>query len=1269
MQFIADFHVHSHYSRATSRDATPENFYRYAVYKGVTLVGSGDFTHPAWREELRDRLEPAEDGLYRLKEEFCRAVEEDTAAGMPEAWFKGGDPLRGIFRGGSSYVPSGLDGRPLVRFIISGEISTIYKKDGRTRKVHHLILLPDLEAAEALSRRLEGIGNLHSDGRPILGLDSRKLLEMTLEACPQAVFIPAHIWTPHFSLFGANSGFDSMEECFEDLAGYICAVETGLSSDPPMNWRLSALDRFTLVSNSDAHSPRHLAREANIFNTELSYPAIRRALQEREGAGFLGTLEFFPEEGKYHYDGHRACNICWPPARTRAAGGVCPACGRKVTVGVLHRVEELADREEGVRPEGARPYESLVPLPEVLASALGVGTASKKVTALYFDLLRCLGPELVVLREAPLEAIARVGGAAVAEAIRRMRAGEVETRPGFDGEYGKIILIRPEERKYLAGQATLFEEAGEIAAAAANSGCRAGRAGEKTKAGKEVKKEKAAAKGSDAAAQVRRRVAPEELAVPALGGVTPSIAEDPSQTADSAGGEPVPVKAVTGPGVLLAGLNEEQRLAVTAAGGQVIVLAGPGTGKTSTLVHRLAYLIGVRGISPAQITAVTFTNKAAAEIRQRVVELLGEAAGIEGLTIGTFHSICLDLLRCWPGQDRAMIFAGREQLTVLDETDARSILAEILQERRWGSSRQAARLQRQISLLKSRGLLPSSTGVPEDLRPVYNAYQERLAEYGVLDYDDLLLLAVDLLERWMASGEDTLEIKRLLARFTYLLVDEFQDVNPVQYRLIRLWSGGGNLFVIGDPDQAIYGFRGASNRFFRQLQEDFPAARVFRLTRNYRSTPTILRAAAAVIAHNYKHTGEPLQAASELYTQNVHGDTALPEAQGLVAARKDGPPVLYLEVPGEMAAGIAIVREIGRLVGGTTMLQAHGQGGMAPVEVPAGREGEALGFADIAVLARTGRQLETLEECFLKEGIPYRVVGRESFLEDRPVREALAFCWCLVNPEDDFHIYRCLSSGAFGRDKKGIALVRETARQMHCPAWQAIERLTAGEASPGAAAGKGLRAFKNAVETWRTIMLAEPPERLLARWIEEHNLRGTASMNRLLRVAARFDDLHAFLRGIVLAGEADHERWGSNVTTPEAVSLMTLHAAKGLEFPVVFIAGVEDGLLPLKERPGVAPEGEDVHVDPSMVMSPAQGSGESLAEERRLFYVGLTRARDILILVSSRNRTIGGRKVPSRTSPFLLEIPAECLEKKVWRGKVRGKQDDDEGKYKQLSLF
>ncbi|HHV62799.1 MAG TPA: hypothetical protein GXX51_09200 [Firmicutes bacterium] len=420
MRFIADLHIHSHYSRATSKDCVPEGLYRWAAYKGVALVGTGDFTHPAWREELRQKLEPAGDGdgTYILKDEFRRTVAgEASAEGIP--WL---DSVQ-------------------VRFMLSGEISTIYKKAGRTRKIHNLILLPGFDAADELSRRLDGIGNLSADGRPVLGIDSRELLQMTLDVCPEALFVPAHIWTPHFSVFGAHSGFDSIDECYGDLVEHIYTVETGLSSDPPMNWRLSALDRFALTSNSDAHSPRKLAREANIFDTELSFTAIREALRRRDPDRFIGTIEFFPEEGKYHYDGHRACGVRWKPSETRAAGGVCPVCGRKVTVGVLHRVEELADRPEGAKPPAARRFESLVPLSEIIASALGVGESTKKVQTRYYALLRELGPELSILRHVSIDDLARVAGPEVAEAVRRVRAGEISITPGFDGEYGKIEVI------------------------------------------------------------------------------------------------------------------------------------------------------------------------------------------------------------------------------------------------------------------------------------------------------------------------------------------------------------------------------------------------------------------------------------------------------------------------------------------------------------------------------------------------------------------------------------------------------------------------------------------------------------------------------------------------------------------------------------------------------------------------------------------------------------------------------------------------------------
>lgn len=413
MYYIGDLHIHSRYSRATSKDCTPEHLDLWARRKGLHIVGTGDFTHPAWREELKEKLEPAEDGLYVLKDGY--RIKEDP-------------------------VPGGK----IPRFVVTGEISSIYKKNGKTRKVHSLILLPGLEDAERISARLEQIGNIHSDGRPILGLDCRDLLEIVLELCPRAVYVPAHIWTPHFSMFGAFSGFDSVEECFEDLTPYIHAVETGLSSDPPMNWRVSALDRFQLISNSDAHSPAKLGREANLFDIPLSYEGLYQAIQTGEGLG--GTIEFFPEEGKYHMDGHRKCGLRLTPSETIRYGGRCPVCGRKITIGVSHRIGELADRPEGYVKPGAKPFESLMPLPEVIGASVGRGAAGVKVQREYRRLLAELGPEFEILRNIPPEDIRRAAGDRVAEGIQRLRRGQVERIPGFDGEYGVIRLFSAKEK-------------------------------------------------------------------------------------------------------------------------------------------------------------------------------------------------------------------------------------------------------------------------------------------------------------------------------------------------------------------------------------------------------------------------------------------------------------------------------------------------------------------------------------------------------------------------------------------------------------------------------------------------------------------------------------------------------------------------------------------------------------------------------------------------------------------------------------------------------
>ncbi|MFH1619879.1 MAG: endonuclease Q family protein [bacterium] len=413
MEFVADLHIHSHLSRACSRQLKPGIIYQWCQLKGITAVASGDFTHAKWLGELRENLEPAEPGLFKIKAGIAARMDKE----VPEKC------------------------RAPVRFLLGTEISSIYKKNGRVRKVHNLVYAPSFEAVKRLNARLEKIGNLHSDGRPILGLDSKDLLSIILEISDRAYLVPAHAWTPHFSVFGSESGFDSLEECFEDLTPHIFAIETGLSSDPPMNWRLSALDKITLISNSDAHSPGKLAREANIFDAELSYDSIFSAIRKCGPSKLLKTLEFFPEEGKYHADGHRKCKARLLPKETMKRKGLCPECGRPVTVGVLHRVEKLADRSGGKKPEGAAAYENLIPLKEVLGEILRVGAAGVRVDREYKRLLISFGSELYILRSLPVEQMRAAGLDLLAPAIRKIREGKVSITPGYDGEFGKISLL------------------------------------------------------------------------------------------------------------------------------------------------------------------------------------------------------------------------------------------------------------------------------------------------------------------------------------------------------------------------------------------------------------------------------------------------------------------------------------------------------------------------------------------------------------------------------------------------------------------------------------------------------------------------------------------------------------------------------------------------------------------------------------------------------------------------------------------------------------
>ncbi len=1055
--YIADLHIHSRYSRATSRDLTPEQLELQARKKGIRLLGTGDFTHPAWRRELFEKLSPAEEGLYRLKKEEVQEPE----------W--GGD---------------GED----TRFVVSGEISSIYKQGGKVRKVHSLILLPGLEQAQRLSERLETIGNIHSDGRPILGLSCHDLLEIMLDVCPEGIFIPAHIWTPHFSMFGAFSGFDTVEECFGELAPYIHSVETGLSSDPPMNWQLSALDGYQLISNSDAHSPGKLGREANLLAGDLSYANLQRAIET--GEGLAGTIEFFPEEGKYHFDGHRKCHICLDPREAELAGGICPVCKKKLTMGVSHRIAQLADRPFGYQPERRKPFESLVPLPEVIAASTGRSAASKKVQKEYCSMLEQLGSEFTILREVPIEDITGRFGHLMGEGIRRLRAGQVTRMPGFDGEYGTIKLFEPDELQNLEGQmsiSTFLEEREDLS----------------LNEGRKQKIEGKSGKEKEELPEGRRVNAEEKKAV--LASMEKPILSEKAETAATD---------------FVMQLNTRQRQAAEMSARSLAVIAGPGTGKTATLAARIRCLIEKRRVKPSEITAVTFTNKAARELKNRLQKEMPHGRSASLVQTGTFHAVCYRMLRQ----------AGVEMM-LGDQLELTDLAYQIIQEQKL-SLRPAAFL-RKVSEEKIKEALEAETGgsgrkrIQEStasekdfqLQKGIALYRQRLKCLGISDFDDLMIRTLDFLE------EDQEMVRKHCSHFRYLLVDEFQDISPIQYALLRQWNRDGReLFFIGDPDQSIYGFRGSDPQCFVQVQKDYPHTEVIRLEENYRSTAAIIGGACGLISHNPG-----------------------PERK-LISAAGLGLPVRIVRMAGKRSEGIYAAREINRMIGGIDMLDAQE------------RQPEEKGvrsFSDIGVLCRTNQQTEAMEEYLKTEGIPYIVTGRGTFLEEKTVRDAVEF-------------------------------------------------------------------FRNQNST----VLKKKPEGLIRTWMKEHGLTEDKALQKLADMAVFHKNMEEFLENLIFGEEGDLRRCGTKHYTTDAVSLMTLHGAKGLEFPAVIIPGLRKHSIPLE-----------------------YGQEDGLEEERRLFYVGMTRAKEELILL-----TYGEESV------FLKEIP----EAFVKREKAA---NDRVTEAKQMSLF
>ena len=1057
MKFIADLHIHSKYSRATAKNLDFENLYYAAQIKGVKVVGTGDFTYPAWIEQIESKLEEAEPGLFSLKKEIAKNIDKT----IPESC------------------------RNTVRFILQTEISNIYKKDDRVRKNHNLVYFPDIKSVKKFNSKLDSIGNIKSDGRPILGLDAADLLSIMLSINDKGFFVPAHIWTPWFSMFGSKSGFDSIEECFGPLKEHIFAVETGLSSDPPMNWRIEDLDDIRLISNSDAHSPGYIGRNASVFDTNLSFSHIRNALEKNDLKKYQGTLDMYPHQGKYHYDGHRKCNICLNPATTAKIDGICPECGRKVTYGVLNRVQELATRPEGYVPENRHGFQSIVPLTDILSEIFEVGPKTKKVTGYYNRAIETLGPELGILLDRSFEEIETANVPLLAEAVMKMRTGDISIEPGFDGEYGKVKLFSRQEKEQLKGEKYLLFDL----------------------PGKRAKK------------RVKKVIVKKNL--------KKNVKQ--SQKTNQ------PVK----PQDLLTGLNPEQQKAVDSSARAMVIQAGPGTGKTRTLTARIARLVSKKDINPGNILALTFTNKAARQLELRIDKYVPKTK--VPVLAATFHSFCLRLLKEYKGFNA----------TIADDLFRISLIREAM----GGKPKRGAvkRNDQLISLCKQNLLGPDDdlekliTDEDRDnFKEVYQAYQALCNEQNVVNFEDLIPMTV----RMLTNDEEILSSVR--KTYQYIFIDEYQDLNFGQYELAKLICKGNHVVVIGDPDQSIYGFRGSDNKYFKRFALDFPECEKIILTKNYRSTQTIL------------------DASFQMISKSLGNDEKFKVFSDVGSARK----LIIKEAPSEKAEAVAIGRMIEKLVGGTSFFS------MDAGKTDPGEQKE-YSFADFAILYRTRRQGETFINMFEKEGIPFQAADKRKIFEIDGIKQLIDLCRVMADSAD----------------------------------------------------------FPDALKDYKTetcIKFLYEKEDLSK--IIKGNDKAEQALEKLLSVARQHNDLKDFLNALALNQDTDTLEF--NV---EKVSLMTMHAAKGLEFPVVFVAGCEQGLVPFAK--------DGINID-------------DLEEERRLFYVAMTRAMDILCLTYAKKRTIYGKSLKRQRSFFI-----EDIEKKLTQVEKRHVHIEVRKKEKQLELF
>ena len=1047
MRYIADIHLHSYHSRATSKDLNLESLYQWAKIKGIYVIGTGDFTHPAWIKELEEKLEPEGNGLFRLKN-------PPKEPGLPNIRTKESD----------------------VRFCLSAEISSIYKYGERVRKNHNIVLAPDIATAKRINDRLGQIGNLSSDGRPILGLPSRNLLEIVLESSPDAHLVPAHVWTPWFSTLGSNAGYDSIEECFRDLSDHIFALETGLSSDPAMNWKLSSLDRYSLVSNSDAHSPQKLGREANIFDTELSYFAMFEALKTKKG--FLGTYEFFPEEGKYHMDGHRKCNVVLDPRESIKLNNLCPRCGKPLTVGVLHRVEKLADRNEPQKPEGAPGFEYIVPLPEIIAEFTGTAPGTKSVQQAFTQIISTFGNEFELLQTIPIDEIKSKSGELLAEAIRRLREHEVNPQGGYDGEYGVINIFNPGEINRLIGQTDIF-------------------------GGGMIEK------------MVKRK--PNRRPV-----------------------EPVPhftehKKPVYNP-------NEEQALAIHQEG-NTLVTAGPGTGKTNTLIQWIVYEIEEKETDPGEIIAITFTNKAADELKDRLSKQIGPKAN--NVLTGTFHAIAYKFLK-----------ESAESLFIFDKCNRLSLFKILFAGL---SQTEIIKLSRAYETYFEENRLPD-----EEKYPAYfKTYNDYLAKNQAIDLSGIIWQANELLK----SGSVD-----LINKYKCIAVDEFQDINPVQYKFVELISKNTKVFAIGDPNQSVYGFRGSDIKLFYAAKEDLNATEVF-LQKNYRTPKNILNAANMLITHNQLGTKVDLEAVKTSDILIKH-----------FTARDSKQEAAY------------ITDQVLNYVGGVDYMST-GQT----------RSDYNYAFSDIAVLYRTHTVVEEIARQLKFKGIPVLLSDGSSFFSEPPFSVITYSLQLLQNPKNVIALAGLAEIILDTDDNQKQIMLREFIENE-----VSLENLSEHKNWK-----RWIILFNKLLRDFEKNSVQHAIQQLLDFFLPVSVLTEQQQIKREMLVKLAADSTETpeeLLQKYVLSPYTDTGRLDSG-----GVRLMTFHAVKGLEFPVVFIAGAEEGISPLDRK------------------------NTDIEEERRLFYVAMTRAKDELQIIYSGKRNLYGSEKEMSPSRFLKEFDTKYL--------------------------